>query len=84
MTTSILRAALAGAALFLAAGSASAATPDRDEFRSPEASTKVQVLILAKHGADDGANHDVGDDRGRRGKKGGKGRGGADDGPNHT
>ena len=36
---------------------------------------------LAKHGADD----PPGDDRGgRRGGKGGKGRGGHDDGPNHT
>lgn len=35
-------------------------------------------------GADDGAGHDVGDDKGGRGRDGGKGRGrGADDGPNH-
>jgi hypothetical protein len=36
---------------------------------------------FAKHGADDPANHDVGDDRGRR--HGGSGRGGADDPAGH-
>ena len=35
-------------------------------------------------GADDGPNHNANDDRGGRGKAGGKGRGrGKDDGPNH-
>jgi hypothetical protein len=36
------------------------------------------IFEVARHGADD----PVGDDRG--GKRGGKGRGGHDDGPNHT
>jgi len=39
------------------------------------------LLLIARHGADDPA----GDDRGgTRKRKGGSGRGGADDGPNHA
>jgi hypothetical protein len=37
----------------------------------------------AKHGADDPAGHDAGDDKGGAKGNGGKGRGGKDDGPNH-
>ena len=37
----------------------------------------VAKAAFARGGADDGAGHDAGDDRGRGGK-------GADDGPNHT
>lgn len=45
------------------------------------------VTVLARRGADDPAGHDVGDDKGgQRGKHetGGKGRGGHDDGANHS
>ncbi len=43
------------------------------------------VMILARHGADDPASHDLNDDKGGdRPGKGGKGRGGRDDGPNHA
>ncbi|UJW86310.1 hypothetical protein [Devosia sp. SL43] len=43
------------------------------------------VMVLARHGADDPATHDQFDDKGgNRPNKGGKGRGGRDDGPNHT
>lgn len=45
----------------------------------------VIVLKLARHGADDPANHDINDDKGgKRNGGGGKGRGGLDDGPNHA
>ena len=85
MTTRILFAALAGAGLLMAAAGASAATPAGDGFALPAQASAPALLVLARHGADDGPNHDANDDRGRRGKKGGKGRGrGADDGPNHT
>ena len=48
---------------------------------SVSAIAPASLWQLAKHGADD----PPGDDRGgRRGGKGGKGRGGHDDGPNHT
>ena len=59
----------------------------------PASASLVVQSAFAKKGADDGANHDVGDDKGGKTKagkakpgksnKGGKGRGGADDGPNH-
>lgn len=46
------------------------------------------VMILARRGADDPASHDQFDDKGGnrpdKGGKGGKGRGGHDDGPNHA
>jgi hypothetical protein len=43
------------------------------------------VMVLARRGADDPANHDQFDDKGgKRPGKGGKGRGGRDDGPNHA
>jgi hypothetical protein len=42
----------------------------------------AKLMLLARHGADDGADHDKGDDRG--GRRDGKGRGGNDDGPNHA
>lgn len=45
----------------------------------------VIALKLARHGADDPANHDATDDKGgKRHARGGKGRGGHDDGPNHA
>ncbi|MFO1050455.1 MAG: hypothetical protein U1E52_21460 [Geminicoccaceae bacterium] len=42
--------------------------------------SSIGGIVLAKHGADD----PPGDDRGGRRGKGGKGRGGHDDGPQHT
>lgn len=46
--------------------------------------TKIEIARRGR-GADDGAGHDANDDRGRRGRDGGRGRGrGTDDGPNHT
>lgn len=43
------------------------------------------VMVLARRGADDPATHDQFDDKGgNRPGKGGKGRGGLDDGPNHA
>lgn len=45
----------------------------------------AQPVYRRGRGGDDGPNHDAGDDRGRGGKKGGRGRGrAADDGRNHT
>ena len=85
MSTKLMLTALAGAGLFLGVASASAAPTSDTSYRALPQLAGAGVLILAKHGADDGPKHDVGDDRGRRGKNGGKGRGrGADDGPNHT
>lgn len=85
MSTKLKLIALASAGLFLGA-TAVIAAPAADTLQHALAQpAQSGMLILAKHGADDGPNHDVGDDRGRRGKNGGKGRGrGADDGPNHT
>ncbi|MFL5260742.1 MAG: hypothetical protein ACJ8AS_13390 [Hyphomicrobiales bacterium] len=54
--------------------------PDVAASTSKPATAKL--MLLARHGADDGANHDKGDDRG--GRRDGKGRGGNDDGPNHA
>jgi len=52
----------------------------------PEAAAGAPVL-MARRGADDGAGHDVGDDKGgqRKDRKSGKKkkRGGTDDAPNH-
>lgn len=43
------------------------------------------VMVLARRGADDPVGHDQFDDKGGdRPGKGGKGRGGRDDGPNHA
>ena len=59
-------------------------------FKAPVLSNSAAsgaVAVLARRGADDPAGHDVGDDKGgQRGKPdtGGKGRGGHDDGPNHS
>ena len=62
--------ALAGASL------PASATTYNANVRSISAATGA-VTVLARHGADDPAGHDVGDD------KGGKGRGRHDDGANH-
>lgn len=54
---------------------------------STEAAAPAAKIEIARRGrcADDGAGHDANDDRGRRGRDGGRGRGrGTDDGPNHT
>ena len=42
-----------------------------------------EIMVIARHGADDPAGDDRGGKSGKGGK-GGKGRGGHDDGPNHT
>jgi hypothetical protein len=56
---------------------ASAYSPaDQSTVTSVSKQTEGKVL-LARHGKDDGANHDKGDDRGG-------GKDGKDDGPNHA
>ena len=44
----------------------------------------VPAQQVARRGADDPVNHDINDDKGGLSGKGGKGKGGNDDGPNHT
>jgi hypothetical protein len=44
----------------------------------------VPAQQVARRGADDPVNHDINDDKGGQSGKGGKGKGGNDDGPNHT
>lgn len=57
---------------------------DLSKLSAGETSDAWRGERIARRGADDGPNHDKFDDKGRRGKKDGKGRGrGADDGPNH-
>lgn len=56
-------------------------TTSRDGYAVTSVPSTGSGIVLAKHGTDD----PPGDDRGgRRGGKGGKGRGGHDDGPHHT
>ena len=79
----MLRLVLPGlAALLLSttAASASQYAPESGLFAEPAAmQASSDVLARRGRGADDGAGHDAGDD------KGGRGRGrGTDDGPNHT
>jgi poly(3-hydroxybutyrate) depolymerase len=74
-------AAFAVATLLASAASAHLAVPASDLAVRPAAVASGHVhpmLILAKHGADDPKGHT------RGGGNGGKGRGGHDDGPNHT
>lgn len=51
---------------------------------SKQASLDFGTIAITRRGADDGATHDAGDDRDRDRGKGGKGRGGADDGAGHA
>lgn len=86
MTCHLLRATLLGSALLLV----TAIVPAEARLAADPATTldasgpAAGGIVLARRGrgADDGPNHDAGDDHGQRGKNGGRGRGrGADDGP---
>lgn len=80
MTITKLVLAPLGVIGILAAGtSICSATTSSPALIASTSIAKDSATVLARHGADDGAGHDVGDDHG-----GGKGRGGADDGANHT
>jgi hypothetical protein len=78
--------ALLAAAFLLGPTAPAAAAPAPEPVLAPPAAETGSVLLARRgRGADDPAGHDANDDRGRRGKNGGKGRGrGADDGPGHT
>lgn len=82
---------IATLALLMGATLLAPATPAEARLRAEAVVGPMTVdeagpaLARRGRGADDPAGHGVGDDRGRRGKNGGKGRGrGADDGPGHT
>jgi hypothetical protein len=82
-TISIL--AAAGLAVVSIPAIASTGGADLNPLTLSQPDQSMIVLKLARHGADDPANHDVRDDKGgKRHARGGKGRGGHDDGPNHA
>ncbi len=68
---------LAALALVLASGVAAPSFASTSGAPGMTVQTLTGGMVLARRGADDGANHDAGDDRGRRGR-------GTDDGAGHT
>ncbi len=83
-TTLSVLALLAFAAVSLPASANTSASGDT-AFAAQSLAKTDGGMVLARRGADDPATHDQFDDKGgKRPGKGGKGRGGLDDGPHHT
>ena len=80
--TLMLASAAAACAFVLATGPVTARVNAEDTLRAP-ASTNGSFMQLARRGGPEKGD-DKGGKRGGKGNKGGKGRGGHDDGPNHT
>lgn len=82
MKTCLTAGLLTGFALSVAPLAAAAAPQPTPLVLDLSKAGDAQILLVRRgRGADDGAAHTLGDDKGRR--KAGKGRG-RDDGPNHT